>query len=151
MMMKSDASMQQQLRGGGPGAGPGAGLKTDKSLNKSEQNFLEQREKQRIILQSYEKQRINFDLKLNSDQFRTDTAFIEQVNNDPIGSWTAKHYGSKFEQLTHGDLRKMLGECSRFFKNDLFSTATMKYFYSYNQFFYIFVHEILYFFFSNFF
>lgn len=105
---KSGASMQQLLRGDGPGGG----------LNpaKNSQMFLKQREEQRSILHQYEKQRKNFDQKLNHEKFITDTAFIEKVNSDPIGSWTAKHYGHTFEQLTHGDLRKMLGA---FLKHDL--------------------------------
>ena len=100
--------MQQLLRGDGPGGG----------LNpaKNSQMFLKQREEQRSILHQYEKQRKNFDQKLNHEKFITDTAFIEKVNSDPIGSWTAKHYGRTFEQLTHGDLRKMLGA---FPKHDL--------------------------------
>jgi cathepsin C len=66
-------------------------------------------QEQERILASYDDQRRNFDQSNEKKQFVTDTSFIEAVNNDRSSSWSAKHYGNKFESLTHKELRMMLG------------------------------------------
>ena len=68
------------------------------------------RTEQERILAHYDAQRSTFDRNQKTDKFVTDVAFIETVNADPLGSWTAKHYGHMFESLTHGDMRQMLGK-----------------------------------------
>jgi cathepsin C len=67
------------------------------------------KEEQQHIIHHYDRQRREFDARQDDTRFVTDTAFIDIVNKDPLSTWTAKHYGEKFESLTHGDLRKMLG------------------------------------------
>ena len=65
---------------------------------------------QEHVIGHYDRQRSEFDQKKNHEMFVTDTAFIDVVNSDPLSKWTARHYGEKFESLTHGDLRQMLGK-----------------------------------------
>ena len=80
------------------------------------------REEQQRVLDHYDAQRQRFDAHHETHPFVTDTSFIQVVNSDPTSSWTAKHYGNKFESLTHGDLRKMLGKPT--YQKDPFPTTS---------------------------